>query len=773
MKRFFVFSIGLIKDLCQEHQLVVDEDNLIKKFNQSRDLKEFCNSIVDDVLHPDNEKLAVLLLLRQHHIQMGVKTNDSIDAFLSTMETLYYAGVISDLFLDKIVTNKEAIDTIHHGNDFNFSYQAIIMLMQGYLCKIKKDVLECPQYMYLRVAFQLHDDHKLISQTYRLLSNKLITHASPTLFNSGTRCPQLSSCFLVCLKDDSVSGIYKTLSECANISKYGGGIGVSLSDLRSKYSYIKSSQNPCKGVKPVLEELEHCARYIDQGGRRKGAICVYFEMTHPEIPDVLSMKRNTSRNSSYEHKLRDLFLGLWIPDLFMERVKSNGKWSFFDELHQRTLTNLYGDEYVQKFLELEEQKEFVNQVDARSFFNEILETQTETGMPFMCYKDTANILSNQQNVGIIQSSNLCTEIFEVSSEHETAVCNLASINLEKCVGKNGVDYELIGELTAILTRNLNNTIDNNFYCSEDAKRSNLSLRPIGIGVTGLQGLFFDLEISLTSTEAREINSRIFEVMYYNALLESNKIAKERTSLIVRRLSTFPYIKGFVKKYMGCYSRFWGSPLSQGKTHIELYEELTDRKIKRFIPEEKWDSLKKDIMSYGVANSQLIALMPTASTAELMEVTDCFEPITGAIVSKNTQHGNFKVVNKHIRNKLMGKGCWTQETIDSIIQHNGSVQQLDCLNDGEKEVYRTAWEIDPVDYINLAIDRAPFIDQSQSLSWFIEDPGKDFNKLGHLHFYTWENKLKTGMYYLRQIPASQNLKFKKMEEDMKNSCVACT
>jgi ribonucleoside-diphosphate reductase alpha chain len=765
------FSMDYIKSL----RLDIDIENVERKFSQSRNLDEFCNSLMDDLVYPDNEKLAVKLLMQRQHTDINVSDNvdENILNFVLTLEDLNEAKVVPKNFLSKVRSKLTAIDRIRHENDFDYSYIAFIMMMKGYFCKIRDLVLECPQFMFLRVAFQLHDDEDLIRETYHLLSERSIIHASPTLFNSGTRNPQLSSCFLVCLKDDSINGIYKTLAECANISKHGGGIGLSLSNLRSKYSYIESSQNQCKGIKPVLDGLEHCAQYVDQGGRRKGAICVYFEMTHPEIPEVLVYKRNVSReNINYEHKIRDLFLGLWVPDLFMERVKSNGKWSFFDKKYQKELTEIYGDEYTERYLELERQEEYVRQVDALGLFNEIIKTQIETGGPFICYKDTANMLSNQKNVGTIKSSNLCTEIFEFSSEDQTAVCNLASINLEKCVLNKSVDYDKIGNLTRILTRNLNCTIDKNFYCSDYSKKNNLELRPIGIGVTGLQGLFFQLNLPLTSPEARKINSKIFEVMYFNALKESNKMAKQRTNRLVKYAMQIPLVKNYVKRYSGCYPKFWGSPLSQGKTHIELYEELTNRKVNRSIEEREWTELKESIKLYGVCNSLFIALMPTVSTSELVNATDCFEPVSEAIVYKNNQHGNFKLVNQHFRRLLIDKNRWNRETIDSIIGKNGSVQHLPFLSDYEKLVYRLSWEIDPKEYITLAIDRAPFIDQGQSLSWFIENPGSDIKKLGQYHFFTWSNRLKTGMYYLRQRAVSQTSDFKKLDEDLKH-CLSCS
>lgn len=771
-----MFTLDQIITICDDLKLSVDRRIIKKKFHQARDLDEFCNSIVDDILYPDSEKLAVFLLMSRQHSKINVVNDDisNLCNFLAILEKLRDAGVISEKFLEKANSKISAIKTIHHGNDFNYSYLSLIMLMKGYFCKIKDTVLECPQFMFLRTSIQLHDDEKLIKQTYNLLSEGAIIHASPTLFNAGTRNPQLSSCFLICLKDDSISGIYKTLSECADISKHGGGIGISLSNLRSKYSYIESSQNQCKGVKPVLDCLEHCSQYVDQGGRRKGAICVYFEISHPEVPEVLVYKRHTSReNHTYDNKIKDLFLGLWIPDLFMERVKTNERWSFFDRKDQKKLTELYGKEYVEEYLRLENEKAYVRQIDAAELFNEIIKTQVETGGPFICYKDTANYLSNQKNSGVIKSSNLCTEIFEVSSENETAVCNLANLNLEKCINsKNEVDYERIGELTRILTQNLNNSIDNNFYCSEYTRNSNLNLRPLGIGVTGLQGLFFRLKIPFTSNEARKINSNIFEVIYFNALKESNRIAKNKTNRIVKYSLNIPYFRELVKSFSGCYPKFWGSPLSRGETHVDLYEKLSERKINKYISGEAWSSLKNSIKTYGVSNSLLVALMPTVSTSEIVGSTDCFEPITEAIVYKNTQHGNFRRVNKYIRQLLIDKQQWNQENIDSIIKNNGSVQHFLFLTEKEKSIYKTAWEIDPIDYIKLAIDRAPFIDQSQSLSWFIEDPGRDLEKLGKLHFYTWENKLKTGMYYLRQIPVSQTRNFKKKDYDMKK-CVACS
>lgn len=766
------FTLEEIKNIINEHKLIVDDEIYHAEYEKSRTLEEFCN-ILDSKkhLHQDYEKLAVVLLIDNLH--------STLEPFEDSMETLVLHGVISKKFFEKIVALSEgsAFDSvIVLKRDYDFSYDALITLMR-YLLKVKEKIIESPQYMYMRVALQIYDTLDEIKTCYWQLSTKQYTHASPYIYNSGTRRAQLFSCFLSHLKEDSIEGIYDTRKECAAISQSGGGIGLCLSTLRSKYSYIHSSQNMCKGIIPVLEGFEHDSKYIDQGGRRPGAICVYIEMSHPEIEEVLQCKMNQSFDSRIEKKIRELFLALWVPDLFMERVKQKQKWSCFDEKYQKELVNLYGEKYEKRYIELEDEEKFVRQLDAEELFNLILKSQIETGGPFICYKDTANTLSNQKNLGVIKSSNLCTEIFEVSSEKETAVCNLASINLSKCVINSVFDYNKLANLTRVVTRNLDRSIDRTYYCTNSAKISNEMARPIGIGVTGLQDVFMLLNVPFVSEESKEINKQIFETMYYAALSESCLLAKEKTAFFVKQILKIPWLHYVGKYFSGAYPGFFGSPLSQGQTHIDLFEKLTKKPVST---RYDWKSLKEEIMIYGVANSLCIALMPTVATSVIVGASESFEPITGNIITKKTLSGNFRIINKHLQKLLFERGEWNEQVVSNIIEHNGSVKKLECLTEYEKEVFKTVWEIDTIDLVNMCLDRAPFVDQSQSLSFFIENPGgEDFIKLGRLHFYTWENKLKTGMYYLRSLPVTQNstfLQFKKKNkiiEEQSTSCFGCT
>lgn len=752
------YAIATIKKIVVHYNLNID-NKIYDSVEQSRDLDEFCNILVDDITNPDTEKLAVTLLaLRDRSRILAANPNDDVfEVYINTMVRLAAKGVISTDFIEKARNFSSLLNNIDWDADCRLSYAAYKSLSNNYLCKLNDLCVETPQFLYARVAIHIHDnDFTRAMESYKLLSDKSIIHASPTLFNSGARRPQLASCFLVDLEDDSLESIGKMWLECLIISAYGGGIGLCLSNIRSKYSLIHSSQKPCKGVRQVMNLLETMALYVDQGGRRPGAISVYFEMTHPEIDEIIGYKRQRSALSS-DAQIHDLFFAVWVPDLFMKRVQEDGVWSMFDEGYHASLTSLYGDEYEAKYIELETAGNYVRQTSAKELFNSLLHAQVETGGPNVLFKDTANKLSGQKHVGMIRSSNLCTEILEVSSSKQTAVCNLANINLEKCITSDGtVDYERIAYLTRVLVRNLNATIDKGYYCSNKSKNSNLSLRPIGIGVSGLQALFYELELPFTCDEARAINARIFETMYWNALSESNVMAQERTPQKIKdELVCCPELHEQYKPSIGCYPSFWESPLASGKTHIELYEELTNRKIIRTLD---WETLKRDISMYGVVNSLTIALMPTVSTSELLGTTECFEPLLGAIVSRNTLNGNFKIVNRQIRAKLKSKNMWTRETIDSIIEHNGSVQQLTCLTDEEKMVYRLAWEIDPLDFITSCVDRAPFIDQSQSMSCFIESPTSQ--QLGDCLFYAWRCGLPTGVYYTRSLPVTQQSKFKK-------------
>jgi ribonucleotide reductase alpha subunit len=770
-------------------ELKVDK-NFVLNLQYNNDDKLLYSCLMNKKTYePDYEKLAVICIIKKQwetvfneefenliikfnkceldnsEIELEKNKNDLSNKIGLNYLKLFAVGVVSENLIGAFQKHRNnIISNTDFMEDFDFNYMALMSLNNSYFLNMfNKDlndsniVLECPQLMYWRIALQIHStrneelfcnysnkEWNNILNTYKMLKNKQILHSSPTLFNSGTVKNQLSSCFLKFLEEDSIEGIYRTMTECAKISQHAGGIGLCLSSIRSKYSIIKSTQKHTQGVIQLLEQYEHLINYVNQSGRRSGAMCVYFEMTHPEIDDIIESAKHFNK----------LKIGLWIPDIFMERVKSNSVYSLFDGKYHRNLIELYGEKYRKLYLEYEEDGKYVRQINAVDLYNIILATQVERGHPFMCFKDTANELSNQQNIGTIKSSNLCTEIFEVTDEETTAVCNLANINLEDCTievsDKLIVDYKQISKRVKTLVRNLNNIIDENYYCCDYSEKSNKTTRPIGIGVTGLQGLFFKLKISLTSDLARIINKHIFECMYYYALKESNKISKENTLPIIQKLIDSP-VGDYFKYFSGSYKYFKGSPLSEGITHIDLYEKLTNRKVATTYD---WETLKHNIKLYGVCNSLFIALMPSVKTSILMDSTESFEPLESMLTNRNTQDGLFNQLNKYVIQILKEKGEYNKTTIDSIIKYNGSIQHLKCLSPEEKQVFRTSWEIPMQDYINTCIDRAPYVDQSQSMSLYMS--GKvDLVELGRLHMYSWNNKLKTGCYYLNCLNTNVN------------------
>ena len=675
--------------------------------------------------HPDYETLAM-------RITVSNLQKTSPKCFSDCALALHAKGVLSDEFMKHIKLEMDS--WIQPRRDYDFGYFGIKTLQKGYLFPG-----ETPQYMFMRVAVGIHgDDYQRVRETYDLMSQKFFTHATPTLFNAGTNRPQMSSCFLVATKDDSIEGIYDTLKECAQISKWSGGIGLHISNIRANGTPIKGTNGVADGIVPMLRVFNNTARYVNQGGgKRKGSFAVYLEPWHADIFEFLELRLN---QGDEEARCRDLFTGLWIPDLFMEKVESDGDWYLMCPQESPKLQNVYGEEFNEMYREYVAQGRYKRKVRAREVWDAILKSQVETGTPYMCYKDSVNRKSNQKNIGTVKSSNLCTEIMEVSTPDETAVCNLASLCLPAFVkerswgaadGTSGTekffDFQELNNVTYHVVQNLNKVIDENYYPTRPAQLSNLRHRPIGLGVQGLADVFQILGVPFDSPEARKLNKDIFENIYFAALRSSCDLAKKK----------------------GRYETFTGSPASEGLLQFDLWG--SDTKVSL-----GFDPLKQDIQKYGLRNSLLVAPMPTASTSQIMGNNECFEPYTTNIYLRRTLAGEFVMVNKHLVRDLQKLGLWSKHTKDLIIASNGSIQGIQGIPDQIKSVYRTVWEIPQKSLIDMAADRGPFIDQSQSLNIFMENPTSA--KLTSMHFYGWHKGLKTGMYYLRTRAKAQPIKF---------------
>ena len=671
------------------------------------------------VIHPDYALLASRIAVSNLH-------KNTEKSFSRTMEKLYNyvdpktgerASLIAEDVYEIIAANAELLDsTIIYDRDYNFDYFGFKTLEKSYLLKIDGKIAERPQHMYMRVAVGIHkDDIDAVIETYHLLSEGWFTHATPTLYNAGTPKPQMSSCFLLTMKEDSIEGIYDTLKQCAKISQAAGGIGLAIHDIRAKGSYIKGTNGTSNGIVPMLRVFNDTARYVDQGGgKRKGSFAVYLEPWHDDILDFLDLKKNTGAE---ELRARDLFLALWIPDLFMKRVDEDGEWSLFCPNEAPGLPDCYGEEFEALYTRYEEEGRYRRKMKARDLWARIIEAQIETGVPYMLYKDHANRKSNQKNLGTIRCSNLCTEIIEYTAPDEVAVCNLASIALPKYVIDGKFDHQRLFEVTYVATKNLNKIIDRNYYPVKEARYSNLRHRPIGLGVQGLADTFVRLRLPFDSNEAKQLNKEIFETIYYAALTASKDLAKE----------------------YGPYETFPGSPISQGIFQFDMWGvKPSDR--------WEWDILRDEIMKYGVRNSLLVAPMPTASTAQILGNNECFEPFTSNMYMRRVLSGEFPVVNKYLLKDLVELGLWNNEMKQKIMAHNGSIQNIPEIPDNLKAIYKTVWEIKQKDLIDMAADRGAFIDQSQSLNIFMENP--TFAKMTSMHFYAWRKGLKTGMYYLR-------------------------
>ncbi|HOU46397.1 MAG TPA: ribonucleoside-diphosphate reductase subunit alpha [Chitinophagales bacterium] len=683
------------------------------------------------VAHPEYAVLAARIAVSNLHKNTKKNFSRIIEELYNYIDpkTNTKAPLIADDVFEIILNNKDRLDAaIVHHRDYNYDFFGFKTLEKSYLLRMHGKIVERPQHMLMRVAVGIHkNDIDSAIQTYDLMSEKWFTHATPTLYNAGTPKAQLSSCFLLTMKDDSIRGIYDTLKNCAEISQSAGGIGLSIHNVRAKGSYIKGTGGESNGLVPMLQVFNSTARYVDQGGgKRKGAFAIYLEPWHADVFDFLDLRRPHGKE---EMKARDLFFALWIPDLFMKRVKENGKWSLMCPNESPGLCDTYGDEFETLYTKYEAEGKYRKQINAQELWFHILDAQTETGNPFMLYKDHVNRKSNQKNLGVIRSSNLCTEIVEYTAPDEVAVCNLASINLSRFVDaeKRTFDFEKLKEITYIVTKNLNKVIDINYYPVEEARKSNMRHRPVGLGVQGLADVFLMLRHPFESDEARILNTNIFETIYYAALCASKDLAR----------------------IDGAYESYQGSPISQGQLQFDLWNVTPSNRW-------NWEALRQEILQFGVRNSLLVAPMPTASTSQILGNNECFEPYTSNIYTRRVLSGQFLVVNKHLLKDLIELGLWSEEMKNAIIANNGSIQSIEGIPQEVKDLYKTAWEIKQRAIIDMAADRGAFIDQSQSLNLFMESP--NYKKLTSAHFYAWEKGLKTGMYYLRSRPAVDPIKF---------------
>ena len=692
--------------------------------------------------HPDYAKLAARISVSNLH-------KNTKKSFSETMEDLYVyvnprtgkkAPLLSDEVHKVISENAERLDsTIIYNRDFGYDYFGFKTLERSYLLKLNGKIVERPQHMLMRVSVGIHlDDLEAAIETYELMSKKYFTHATPTLFNSGTPKPQMSSCFLLAMKDDSIDGIYDTLKQTAKISQSAGGIGLSIHNVRATGSYIAGTNGTSNGIVPMLQVFNDTARYVDQGGgKRKGSFAIYMEPWHADIYEFLDLKKNHGKE---EMRARDLFYAMWISDLFMRRVEANEEWTLMCPNECPDLYNRHSEEFEKLYTKYEAEGKGRKTVRARELWEKILESQIETGTPYMLYKDAANRKSNQKNLGTIRSSNLCTEIMEYTSPDEVAVCNLASIALPMFIKNGAFDHKELFKVTKRVTKNLNKVIDRNYYPVKEAENSNMRHRPIGLGVQGLADAFIMLRLPFTSDEAKALNQEIFETLYFAALTASMEMA------ILE----------------GPYSTFKGSPISKGDFQHNLWGIKDDELSGRW----DWGKLRKEVKKNGVRNSLLVAPMPTASTSQILGNNECFEPYTSNIYTRRVLSGEFIVVNKHLLEDLVGLGMWNENMKQDLMRANGSIQHIETIPKDIRELYKTVWELSMKDIIDMSRHRGYFIDQSQSLNLFMENA--NYSKLTSMHFYAWKSGLKTGMYYLRTKAAVDAIKFtldntKKKEE----------
>lgn len=684
------------------------------------------------VRHPDYAQLAARIAVSNLH----KNTNKSFSETMTMLheyvnpKTGLASPLIADDVMEVIKANAPLIDSsIIYDRDFGYDYFGFKTLERSYLLRTNGKIVERPQQMLMRVSLGIHkEDIEAALETYDLMSKKYFTHATPTLFNSGTPKPQMSSCFLLTMSDDSIDGIYDTLKQCAKISQSAGGIGLSVHNVRATGSYIRGTNGTSNGIVPMLRVFNDTARYVDQGGgKRKGSFAVYMEPWHADIFDFLDLKKNHGKE---EMRARDLFYALWVPDLFMKRVKEDKEWTLMCPNECPGLYDSYGPEFEALYTQYEQEGKGRKTIMARELWLKVLEAQIETGTPYMLYKDAANIKSNQKNLGTIRSSNLCTEIMEYSAPDEIAVCNLASIALPMFVEEGKFDHEKLYAVTMKATRNLNRIIDRNYYPVKEARNSNMRHRPIGLGVQGLADAFIKLRMPFTSNEAKELNKEIFETIYFAAVKASVEEAKAD----------------------GAYETYKGSPMSEGQFQFDLWGVDAKQLSGRW----DWEGLRKEVLEHGVRNSLLVAPMPTASTSQILGNNECFEPYTSNIYTRKVLSGEFIVVNKHLLMDLVDLGLWNEDLKNEIMRHNGSIQEIEGIPANIKELYKTVWELGMKDIIDMAADRGMFIDQSQSMNLFMQSPNK--GKLTSMHMYAWEAGLKTGLYYLRTKSATDAIKF---------------
>lgn len=682
--------------------------------------------------HPDYARLAARISVSNLH-------KNTKKSFSETMTDLYEyvnprtgkkAPLLSDEVYDVIKKNADKLDSlIIYNRDFGYDYFGFKTLERSYLLKLNGKIAERPQHMLMRVSVGIHlDDLDSVLETYELMSKKYFTHATPTLFNSGTPKPQMSSCFLITTKEDSIDGIYDTLKQTAKISQSAGGIGLSIHNIRATGSYIAGTNGTSNGIVPMLKVFNDTARYVDQGGgKRKGSFAIYIEPWHADIFDFLDLKKNHGKE---EMRARDLFYAMWMPDLFMKRVEENVEWTLMCPNECPGLCDVHSEEFEALYTKYEQEGKGRKTIKARELWEKVLESQIETGTPYMLYKDAANRKSNQMNLGTIRSSNLCTEIMEYTSPDEVAVCNLASIALPMFVKGQEFDHKELFKVTKRVTRNLNRVIDRNYYPVKEAENSNFRHRPIGLGVQGLADAFIKLRMPFTSDEAKKLNQDIFETLYFAAVTASMEMAKEE----------------------GPYQTYEGSPISKGDFQHNLWGINDDELSGNW----DWGKLRKEVLKNGVRNSLLVAPMPTASTSQILGNNECFEPYTSNIYTRRVLSGEFIVVNKHLLEDLVDLGLWTEELKQELMRANGSIQHIETIPEDIRELYKTVWELSMKDIIDMSRHRGYFIDQSQSLNLFME--GANYAKLTSMHFYAWKSGLKTGMYYLRTKSAVDAIKF---------------
>ena len=734
--------------------------------------------------HPDFSTLASHIIISNHH-------KNTTSSLLEATKSLYnfydihgvHSPLIDKKYYDNVVENIDKLEKIiDYKRDYLIDYFGFKTLEKAYLFRTDGKIIERPQHMWMRVSIAIHGKNiDKIKTTYDLMSNKYFTHATPTLFNAGTNRNQLSSCFLMAMENDSIDGIYNTLKDCANISKYAGGIGLHIHNIRAKGSHIRGTNGTSNGIVPMLRVFNNTARYVDQGGgKRNGSFAIYMEPWHADVFDFLEMKKN---HGDEELKARDLFYALWIPDLFMERVKTDKEWSLMCPDECKGLSDVYGEDFEKLYCDYEKNNKQKRIVKARDLWLRILDSQMETGTPYLLYKDAANNKSNQKNLGTIKSSNLCTEIVEYSDDKETAVCNLASIALSSFVKHKKFDYEHLHKVSRIVTENLNKIIDTNYYPTEKTKISNLKHRPIGIGVQGLADVFALMDLPFHSDKAAEVNKLIFETIYHGALEMSNKLAIERQQImksikdvyprdtIENNNELLPYCEEvheiiseekwnllIPNKYelmcknenhLGSYSSFDGSPSSKGILQFDMWNVKPSNRY-------DWIKLKQSIKDYGIRNSLLLAPMPTASTSQILGNNECFEPFTSNIYSRRTLAGEFMIVNKHLQRELIELNIWNENIKNKIIEHKGSISNIDIIPEHIKNKYKVVWEIPMKRVLDMSIDRGAYICQSQSLNLWVENP--TYQTLTSMHFYGWERGLKTGIYYLRRKAKHQAQQF---------------